>query len=310
MNTLGSTEAGAMVQDTFLDSRGLESVRSMGRKDNPAALREMARQFESLFVQQMMKSMRAASDVFSEGNYMKSSESDFYQQMLDQQLSLELTKGRGLGLADAMYQQMLQSYGDHFDSPSAESTEQKKSIELPIQKADTASVQSTNSDEEGSAEKVSQFIDQIKPYAQWAASKLGVNPTALVAQAALETGWGQYVLKDPNGVSSNNLFNIKTTGGWQGDSIEVATSEFIDGVKEPVNAEFKQYRSLFESFSDYVELLKNPRYADAIKAGKDVEGFVRGLQQAGYATDPVYAEKILSIIDRNNLGSVFAGGNS
>ncbi|MBU2887252.1 flagellar assembly peptidoglycan hydrolase FlgJ [Gilvimarinus agarilyticus] len=309
MSTITNQQALSNVQDTFLDSRGLEAVRSMGRNDDPAALKEMAKQFESLFVQQMMKSMRAAGDVFAEGNYMRSSDTEFYQQMLDQQMSLELTKGRGLGLGDTLYQQMMRSYSEHFEQPNSDEPEQdtERNGVLRVSNEVTAAPVSDNSDTEPA---ILGFVEKMKPYAQWAANKLGVNPAALVAQAALETGWGKSIAETSDGVSSNNVFNIKATGGWSGDKLAVNTTEYIDGDAESVQADFRQYRSLFESFSDYVNLLQKPRYAEAVAAGDSIEDFARGLQQAGYATDPVYAEKIIAIVDREELSAAFGGGNS
>lgn len=306
MNTLISSPVVSRVQDSFLDSQGLEAVRSLGRKDDPAALKEMAKQFEALFVQQMMKSMRSANDVFAEGNYMRSSDTEFYQQMLDQQMSLELTKGRGLGLSEVLYQQMMRSYGDYFHK-GQEPQNNTSVAPSPIQRTSQAeAVSQVQTDAHG----VAGFIEKIKPYAKWAADQLGVNPAALVAQAALETGWGKSVAKTADGASSNNFFNIKTSKGWKGDSLEVNTTEYIEGEARPVKAEFRQYASLFESFADYVRLLQKPRYADAIAAGQNVEAFARGLQQAGYATDPVYADKIVTIAEREELIAAFSGGNS
>src|SRR5690625_1010196 len=105
------------LQDTHLNSQGMESLRAMGREGDPEALREVARQFEAMFVQQMLKNMRSANEVFGKDNFLNSSETEFHQQMFDQQLSLELTAGRGLGLADALYQHMLQAYGHHLNAP-------------------------------------------------------------------------------------------------------------------------------------------------------------------------------------------------
>ena len=139
------------------------------------------------------------------------------------------------------------------------------------------------------------FVASIWPHAQQAARELGVSPRALVAQAALETGWGRHGIKHGNGSNSNNLFGIKATG-WKGDSVATNTHEYVNGQRRTERANFRAYASAAESFGDYVRLLKNnPRYQNALKAGTDVHGFARGLQQAGYATDPHYAAKIASI---------------
>ncbi|HYG05665.1 MAG TPA: glucosaminidase domain-containing protein [Stenotrophomonas sp.] len=139
------------------------------------------------------------------------------------------------------------------------------------------------------------FVAKIWHHAQKAAQELGVDPRALVAQAALETGWGRHGIARGNGGDSNNLFGIKATG-WSGERVTTGTHEYVGGVKTTETADFRAYRSTAESFADYVRLLKsNDRYQQALKAGTDIKGFARGLQQAGYATDPRYAAKIAAI---------------
>ena len=138
------------------------------------------------------------------------------------------------------------------------------------------------------------FVAKIWHHAQKAAQELGVDPRALVAQAALETGWGRRGIAGSKG-DSHNLFGIKATG-WSGERVTTGTHEYVGGVKTVETADFRAYRSAAESFSDYVRLLKNSdRYQQALKAGTDIKGFARGLQQAGYATDPRYAAKIAAI---------------
>lgn len=139
------------------------------------------------------------------------------------------------------------------------------------------------------------FVAGIWAHAQTAAKELGVDARALVAQAALETGWGKRQITHGDGRTSHNLFGIKATG-WSGDRATVGTHEYVNGARRNETASFRSYSSPAESFADYVRLLKsNPRYQKALEAGTDVRGFARGLQQAGYATDPSYANKIASI---------------
>ena len=139
------------------------------------------------------------------------------------------------------------------------------------------------------------FVASIWPHAEKAARELGVDPRALVAQAALETGWGRRHIKRDNGSSSHNLFGIKASG-WKGESASAATHEYVDGQRQSQTARFRAYGSPAESFGDYVRMLKNsPRYQAALQAGSDVRGFAQGLQRAGYATDPGYAAKIAAI---------------
>jgi flagellar protein FlgJ len=141
-----------------------------------------------------------------------------------------------------------------------------------------------------------EFVQRVWPHAQAAARELGVDPRALVAQAALETGWGKSIMPGHNGQPSHNLFGIKATGSWSGAQTNQATNEFRNGSMVREQAAFRSYDSVADSFSDYVKLLKNnPRYQNALKAASDIHGFAQGLQRAGYATDPSYAHKLKSI---------------
>ncbi|MCI2246310.1 flagellar assembly peptidoglycan hydrolase FlgJ [Xanthomonas sp. PPL568] len=150
------------------------------------------------------------------------------------------------------------------------------------------------------------FVAKIWNHAQKAAQELGVDARALVAQAALETGWGRRGISRGDGASSNNLFGIKATG-WDGDRVTTGTHEYVDGVKQSQTADFRAYSSPAESFADYVRLLKtNPRYQQALKAGTDIRGFAQGLQRAGYATDPAYAAKIAAIAGGPTIGRAVA----
>jgi len=139
------------------------------------------------------------------------------------------------------------------------------------------------------------FVASIWGHAQQAARELGVDAKALVAQAALETGWGRKLVRRSGGDSSHNLFGIKSNG-WQGERATSGTHEYVNGVRRNETASFRAYNSVGESFADYVRLLKtSPRYQNALQAGSDVRSFAQGLQRAGYATDPTYAAKIAAI---------------
>ena len=142
----------------------------------------------------------------------------------------------------------------------------------------------------------------LAPYAEKAAERLGVDAKALLAQAALETGWGKAVICHPDGTSSNNLFNIKADGRWDGERVAKQTLEYRQGVAAKEMAQFRSYSSLEESFNDYADFLTgSPRYADALKQGGDSAAYVEALQEAGYATDPAYAEKIKRIMGSEKI---------
>ena len=146
------------------------------------------------------------------------------------------------------------------------------------------------------------FVEKIWPYAEKAAQKLGVPTETLVSQAALETGWGKFVISDVDGKPSNNLFGIKADSRWGGDHVSVQTTEYRDGVVQKERANFRSYDSLQQGFDDYVQFLKSsPRYADALNSKGDAVNYLNNLQQGGYATDPAYANKIQGIMQGQTL---------
>ena len=306
------------------DFQGLSQLRSDAGARSPAAAREAARQFEALFVQMMLKSMRDANAVLGEER------DTTYEEMFDKQISLEMTKGKGLGLADLLAKQLGDTDGADGAQPPAElamlltrlparaSAElpelpagvtpalmvpdpaelaARLSIALPAAEepaAPAAFTTSARSDfRPGSREE---FVREIWPLAGRAGEKLGVNPRAIVAQAALETGWGSRLIRDDAGVSGNNLFGIKADSRWSGPRVTVTTLEYEGGLPKTQRAQFRAYPDLASGFEDYVRFLQgNPRYGDALRAGASADTYAAGLQSAGYATDPRYAEKIRSI---------------
>ncbi|WP_051234953.1 flagellar assembly peptidoglycan hydrolase FlgJ [Marinimicrobium agarilyticum] len=306
MIPVDTSMARQQIQDSHLNNDGLQQLREQGRNGDPQALREVARQFESMFVHQMLKQMRSTNEVFGKDNMFSSEQTKFHQEMLDQQMSLELTQGRGLGLAEMMYQQMQKAYGDHLkpeagqalDATSVERTSGASTAE-PIQTLGGKAAMTTNP---------AAFVAQIQDQAQRAAEALGVSPQALVAQAALETGWGQHVIHTREGQNSHNLFNIKADSRWEGARINVSTIEYRDGMPRVEQANFRQYDSYEESFSDYVSFLQdNPRYREALMSGADAEAYVEELQAAGYATDPAYADKLKTLMRTEPLASLEDG---
>jgi peptidoglycan hydrolase FlgJ len=260
------------------DFAGLQALKKGARASDPTAIRQVAQQFESLFARMMIKSMR---DAIGKDPIFGGSQSEMYQGLFDDQLSLEMTKGRGLGLADMLVRQLQQRAGGG-NSSSAGSSAATKGAAPPT----------------ASAEQQQSFIREIWPQAQQAAQQLGVQPVSLVAQAALESNWGRGIPHDSGG-SSHNLFGIKAGASWQGPSVNADTREFYatsatSATSEP--AAFRAYGSAAASFQDYVALLStNPRYSGALGSGADVQTFAAALQRGGYATDPDYASKLTAI---------------
>ena len=267
----------------YADPQGLSSLKSEAKARDPQALKAVAKQFESLFTQMLLKSMREANKSFSNGDSLfGSDQADFYQDMFDQQMSVHLSEGQGLGLADVLVRQLAGAgYGQQATTDS-----QKSALTNGVNSP-------TSSTPQPIASSKSDFIRQMLPHAQQAAKALGVDPQALLAQAALETGWGKSVPCNADGSCSYNLFGIKAGGSWSGASVNVPTLEFEDGVAVRKVDRFRAYESPADSFADYARLIRNsPRYGNALNSGANVAGFAAALQEGGYATDPQYAHKI------------------
>ncbi|WED21085.1 flagellar assembly peptidoglycan hydrolase FlgJ [Vibrio sp. JC009] len=277
--------------------------------DQKAALKAAAKQFESIFTNMLFKSMRDANATF-ESDLMKSQNQDFYRQMLDEQMASELSSSGSLGLADMIVAQLSAGTDMQDDTEVVmRNAAMDTSLRLPVDQSkarkvadDAINVMAANKVKEPSTfESPEQFVESMKPYAERAAKALGIEPSLLIAQAALETGWGKKVIKNSLG-SSNNLFNIKADRSWKGDKVATQTLEFHDNVPVKENASFRAYNSYEESFSDFVRFLnQNPRYHETLAQNSGSESFIHGIHKAGYATDPKYAEKVLDVkarIDR------------
>jgi flagellar protein FlgJ len=309
--------------DVYTDFNGLAKLKNEARKDSKSALQEVAKQFESIFLNNVLKGMREAK--LADGA-MDNDQSQFYKEMYDQQLAVHLSGKPGIGLADLIVKQLgdekpaenkKMALEDYLNRSSGSSkinsavspagvNKQTAGIEdspmtvnsysgdygdlpelsaLPLKNQDSSPIRSAED-----------FVRQLHPYAEQAARELGVEPKAILAQAALETGWGKSLIKNSNGSHSFNLFNIKADKSWQGKQAQVPTLEYEQGVAKKTSAGFRSYSSFQESFKDYVQFIKsNPRYGDALKQAGSSENYLRELQQAGYATDPKYADKIMSI---------------
>lgn len=324
----------------YNDFNGLAKLKQGARDQSPEAVKEVAKQFESLFLNMVMKSMRQAK--LSDG-LLDSQQSEFYQDMYDQQMAVQLAGKPGIGLADVIAKQIGPKSAQDTDQPQEqhvadylnravapvgkvvsqplkslasfnfsvqplddsglnrlqESLEQLEKTQQANQTRWQALDQETQSFAAASSEVGSQkqvFMDNLLPHAQQAASELGVDANLLLAQAALETGWGQSVIKQADGDSSFNLFNIKADKSWQGRQAKVSALEYDGNVAKKTTSGFRAYASYKESFDDYVAFIKsNPRYSEALKKAEHPVHYLRELQAAGYATDPRYAEKVMSI---------------
>ena len=337
----------------YTDMSGLAKLRVAAQKNSPDAIEAVAKQFESLFMNLMLKSMREANAVFAEGNYLNSSETDTYQQMLDQQLSVTLSEGRGIGLADVLVRQLsgmqekVKQADDNLAAPvekdkiiiSNFNSEKLKFGELKNEKLKTGKFNLDKIDllkaainkksekvfNNNSLDKIAKnlntlnlnnkslkpiqailpdhivesaeaFVAKLMPAATRASEKLGLDPKILIAQAALETGWGKHLLKNGEGKNSFNLFNIKADHRWQGETVSKETFEYRDSVAIKERASFRAYSSFEESFQDYVQFIQgNARYEQALQHTIEPRRYIEELQKVGYATDPKYSEKVHNV---------------
>lgn len=358
---IGSTpDSGA-----YTDLNRLSQLKAGKDRDSEGNIRKVAQEFESLFLNEMMKSMRQAGEAFAEGNYLNSNETKTYQDMHDQQLAVTLSKQGGVGLADVLTRQLSKTRQAERPNPFAQvqagaqanrpvqgSTPEARTAEAALTARDDSKLLNQRrlalpsrlgdrqvagitptleqqgskplagndwaparayaaperaavgveaaSTAKGAGKRVfasrDEFIETLLPMAERAAERIGVDPRYLVAQAALETGWGKSIIREGDGSSSHNLFGIKAHQSWDGDSARVLTTEYKGGKAVKEAASFRSYDSFEQSFHDYVSFLQNnDRYQEALGSTDNPEQFVRELQQAGYATDPQYARKITQI---------------
>lgn len=290
----------------YMDFKGFNDLRRGAKNDDPKALQAVAKQFEALFLQMIMKSMRSANSMLSDNSFLNSDSVQFYEKMYDQQLAMELSGTTGLGLSDMLVRQLSQPESSPKKSGATDLEMQLEKIKVTTQQ--TEKTDKTNSATEKSAPVLFNnpvdFVKSLWNDAVKVAKELGVDPKILVAQAALETGWGKYIIKDKQGNSSFNLFNIKTGSTWEKNSVAVNTLEYENGLAIKKTEPFRQYDNFAESFSDYLKLLqKYDRYDHALDNAGDAKAFIHSLQKAGYATDPNYANKIYSIYQGDELNS-------
>lgn len=273
----------------------LHHLKRLAQEDSNKALPEVAKQFEGIFLQAMLKSMRQSSSVLDENSPFKGKYTEQYQDMLDGQYASELSKGKGIGLADMLSKQLAKSN-------DLEVTHEKGldvgRLSHPVPSQAVKMSETAHQTKPG----VDSFVQSILPYAKRAAQFLGLDPKVLIAQAALETGWGQFIAKDEAGQTSNNLFNIKAPDKAKDASVAIKTTEYIANTPIKTTANFKKYNSIEKSFQDYVALITgNSRYQEALSQAGDAKQYIHALHKAGYATDPNYSSKIMAVYEGDEL---------
>ncbi|HGM5284066.1 TPA: flagellar assembly peptidoglycan hydrolase FlgJ [Serratia liquefaciens] len=280
------------------DAQALNGLKRDAASDPQGNLKQVAQQVEGMFVQMMLKSMRAA---LPQDGILSSDQSRLYTSMYDQQIAQQMSQ-KGLGLADMMVKQMSNANAVPSEtagtSPMALGDEVlrtlpnqalEQTLRRAVPRAPSAAPLSLNN---------GNFVARLSTSARVVSQQSGIPHQLIVAQAALESGWGQREIPAADGSPSYNLFGIKAGGSWDGPVTEITTTEFEQGAAKKIKAKFRVYGSYVEAMADYVKLLtNNPRYAGVANA-RSPEQAAQALQQAGYATDPQYASKLVSVIQQ------------
>lgn len=308
------------------DVASAQDLRAQFKKDPQQGLKAAAQQFETLFLQMVMKSMR---DTTAQDGILDSDQTRFYNGLLDQQMAQNIaTSGKGVGFARLIEQQLGRNLVSAEGQATLNAPANAAGNALPLSAADARHLQYTpvpsslptsaaygsintatsNTGMAGEAPASSrEFVNRVWPNAVEASRSTGIPPQFLVAHAALESGWGRSEIRKSDGSSSYNLFGIKAGKGWSGATVDAATTEYVDGQAQQKIEKFRAYGSYEEAFRDYATLLRNnPRYGGVI-GSQDGAEFAKGLQRAGYATDPAYADKLSRIINGPTLRMALVG---
>jgi flagellar protein FlgJ len=289
--TAGAPEAG-----TYTDLKGLAALKNA--PTSPTTIKAVSQQVEALFLQMMLKSMRDATD--AQGGEPASNETSMYQDMFDKQVALTLSKRQDLGIS-RMFERQLG--GKAAPVPAAASPAAPLRSGHTRAEADGHAAAAPSTAVTG--EHAAAFVQKVLPTIQRAAQALGVNPLGMLAQAALETGWGQRMPRTADGSPSLNLFGVKAGDSWAGARAVADTVEISGGVATQRRTAFRAYSSIEDSVSDFTKLLANsPRYRETVAAGASAQSYVEGIAKAGYATDPEYGNKLNQLLNSGTMRSV------
>ncbi len=289
-----SSGVAAPAADTYTDLNGLAALKNA--PSSPEAIRAVAQQVEALFLQMMLKSMRDATAADGE---QESNETSMYQDMFDKQVALTLSKHQDLGIA-RLFERQLGGKASSSSPAPALLPPSRPGPAMPRAGSDARSQASTASS--STAQNAAQFVSQVLPTIRRAAQALGVNPLGLLAQAALETGWGQRMPRTADGSPSLNMFGMKAGEEWRGARAVADTVEFDGGVATQRRTAFRAYGSIEESVGDFANLLaSSPRYRDVIAAGGNAQAYIQNIAKSGYATDPDYGDKLNQILNGSTL---------
>ncbi|PCI55143.1 MAG: flagellar assembly peptidoglycan hydrolase FlgJ [Methylophilaceae bacterium] len=294
------------------DANSLNNLKVAAKANSPESIKEAAKQFEAVFINMVMKSMRAATP---QDGLFDNEQSKTFTAMLDQQLSENLAT-KGVGLAEILTRQLtIASNGPTSAMEQAVSADDGKKTDtmglnplIPAllkssgyaaPTASTSAVAAPAKMPTGLRGHSAAFHQRMSHHAEVASKATGMPANYMLGQAALETGWGRREIKGSDGSNSHNLFGIKATGGWKGKVAETTTTEYINGVKTKQVEKFRAYDSYAESFKDFANLIQNnPRYKSVMENVNSISGYANAMQNSGYATDPNYAHKLASVINK------------
>ena len=288
-----------------LDANNLDRLKRAAHDNSPAALKATASQFEALFVNMMLKSMRDATP--QDGPF-DNEQSRTFTAMLDQQLSQNIA-ARGIGLGDVMARQLSKTAGidaaalQSRTAPREGMAAPKAAAASPLGIAAAAVEHAAGKIARGVSDTVQAFRNTMAQHAESASRASGIPASFMMGQAALESGWGRRQINGSDGTPSYNLFGIKANTAWKGKTVEAVTTEYIDGKPQKRVEKFRAYDSYAESFQDFARLISNsPRYEKVMANLDDVQRYAGAIQNAGYATDPAYADKLVSVVRRLGPG--------
>ncbi|MFZ6725481.1 flagellar assembly peptidoglycan hydrolase FlgJ [Undibacterium sp. MH2W] len=285
-----------------IDARTLGNLKMSAKDNSQESIKAAAKQFEALFMNMMLKSMRQAG---GQNGVFDNEQTRTFTSMLDQQLTQNMSN-RGIGLADVLVKQLTNNAmsqalanGDEVQSPAANLrgiNAYRDSLKLESTSTSTSAAKSDAT----TSNHVREFQEKLGAHAEEASKVTGIPAKFMLGQAALETGWGKKQIKTVDGSESHNVFGVKANSSWKGKTVNAVTTEYVNGVAQRKVETFKAYDSYSDAFKDYANMLtKNPRYENVIANSKDAASFAYGMQKAGYATDPQYANKLSKIIKQN-----------
>ena len=292
--------------NNYNDLNGLAALKKDPK--SPEALHAVSQQIDALFLQMMLKSMRDAGAEIGES---ASNEMGMYQDMFDKQISLSMSQHQSIGLGAQLTRQLAAAAGEadpaSKTAPVPTTVPARGSISGTGQSSVDADGHAGDTSSNVTAADPGEFVNQVYPAIQRAAQALGVNPLAIMAQAALETGWGKRMPRNSDGTPSHNLFGIKADDSWNGPRVAADTVEFSGGVVTQKRTAFRAYGSVEDSVNDFAKLLAtSPRYREAVAGGASPHGYVAGIGKSGYATDPQYANKLNDVLNSGTFRNLVA----